>query len=90
MFKQTVTSTYLLVENFQKIIFNSHTLKIVSENDQEIPQPQTADKHVASCGRAAQQSRETRKINKVKQLAQSKESEDFSRLIVRVERKNNI
>ena len=35
-------------------------LKIVSEYDQEIPQSQTADNPVASRGRAAQPSRDTR------------------------------
>ena len=37
--------------------------KIVSENDQEIPQSQTADNPVAPRGRAAQPSRHTRKTN---------------------------
>ena len=37
--------------------------KIVSEYDQEIPQSQTADNPVASRGRAAQPSRDTRKTN---------------------------
>ena len=37
--------------------------KIVSEYDQEIPQSQTADNSVASRGRAAQPSRDTRKTN---------------------------
>ena len=37
--------------------------KIVSENDQEIPQSQTADNPVATRGRAAQPSRDTRKTN---------------------------
>ena len=37
--------------------------KIVSEYDQEIPQSQTADNPVASPGRAAQPSRDTRKTN---------------------------
>ena len=36
-------------------------LKIVCEYDQEIPQSQTADNPVASRGRAAQSSRDTRK-----------------------------
>ena len=40
--------------------------KIESEYDQEIPQSQTADKPVASWGRATQQSQDTRKTNKVK------------------------
>ena len=38
-------------------------LKINSEYDQEIPQSQTADNPVAPRGRAAQPSRDTRKIN---------------------------
>ena len=37
--------------------------KIVSENDQEIPQSQTADNPVAPRGRAAQPPRDTRKAN---------------------------
>ena len=37
--------------------------------DQEIPESQTADKPVASRGRAIQQSRDIRKTNKVKQPA---------------------
>ena len=37
--------------------------KIVSENDQEIPQSQTADKPMAPRGRATQPSRYTRKTN---------------------------
>ena len=37
--------------------------KIVSEFDQEIPQSQTADNPLASRGRAAQPSRDTRKTN---------------------------
>ena len=41
----------------------AHILKIVSEYDQEIPQSQTADNPVASRGRAAQPSRDTRKTN---------------------------
>ena len=40
------------------------TTKIVSEYDQEIPQSQTADKPVASLGRATQKSRDTRKTTK--------------------------
>ena len=37
--------------------------KKVSEYDQEIPQSQTADNPIASRGRAAQPSRDTRKTN---------------------------
>ena len=37
--------------------------KNLSENDQEIPQSQTADNPVAPRGRAAQPSRDTRKTN---------------------------
>ena len=40
-----------------------NVLKIESEYDQEIPQSQTADKPVASRGRSAQPSRDTRKTN---------------------------
>ena len=43
--------------------------KIVSEYDQEIQQSQTADKPVASWGRATQQSSDTKKTNKAKQPA---------------------
>ena len=43
--------------------FNSKGSKIVSEYDQEIPQSQTADKHMAPRGRATQQSRDTMKTN---------------------------
>ena len=46
---------------------NVYIAKIVREYDQEIPQSQTADKPVSSKGRAIQQSRDTRKTNKVKQ-----------------------
>ena len=50
--------------------FGSHmSEKIVSEYGQEIPPSQTADKPMASLGRAGQQSRDTRKTNKVKQPA---------------------
>ena len=48
--------------------------KIVGEYDQEIPQSHTADKPMASLGRATQQSRDTRKTNKAKQLALSSPS----------------
>ena len=41
----------------------AHTLKIVSEYDQEIPQSQTADNPVTPRGRADQPSRDTRKTN---------------------------
>ena len=45
-----------------------------SEYDKEIPQSQTADKPLASLGRATQQSRDTMKTNKVKQQALSSPS----------------
>ena len=48
--------------------------KIVSEYNQKIPQSQTADKPVASLGRATQQSRDTRNTNKAKQPALSSPS----------------
>ena len=37
--------------------------KIVSDYDQEIPQSQTADKHMAQRGRATQPPPDTRKTN---------------------------
>ena len=40
-----------------------YATKIVSEYDQEIPQPQTTDNPVAPRGRAAQPLRDTRKAN---------------------------
>ena len=43
--------------------FIAFVAKIVSENDQEIPQSQSADNPVAPRGRAAQPSRDTRKTN---------------------------
>ena len=46
-----------------KLHSSSSKSKIVSEYDQEIPQSQTADNPVASRGRAAQPSRDTRKTN---------------------------
>ena len=42
---------------------NKCQAEIVSEYDQEIPQSQTADKPIASRGRATQQSRDNRKTN---------------------------
>ena len=36
---------------------------MVSEDDQEIPQSRTADKPMASRGRASQQSRDAKKTN---------------------------
>ena len=44
---------------FENLVF----VILVSEYDQEIPQSQTADNPVASQGRAAQPSRDTRKTN---------------------------
>ena len=44
------------------------------ENDQEITQSQTADKPVGQCGRATQQSQDTRKTKKAKQPALSSPS----------------
>ena len=46
-------------------------LEVVSECDQEIPLPQTADKPMAPRGRATQQSRDTRKTNQAMQQALS-------------------
>ena len=49
--------------NAPVVIKKEPGVKIVSEYDQEIPQSQTADNPVAQRGRAAQPSRDTRKIN---------------------------
>ena len=46
-----------------QIVRAKENLKIVSENDQEIPQSQTEDNPMAPRGRAAQPSRDTRKTN---------------------------
>ena len=51
-----------------------NTSLIVSENDQEIPQSQTAGKTMATRGRAPQQSRDTMKTNLDKQPALSSPS----------------
>ena len=48
--------------------------KIVSEYDQEIPQPQTADKPMAPRGRITQPSQDTRKTNLTKHSALSSPS----------------
>ena len=48
--------------------------KIVSEQDQEIPQSQTADKPTAPRGRATQQSLDTRKTNQANKSALSSPS----------------
>ena len=47
-----------------------------SEYDHERPQLQTVDKSVTSQGRAPQQSLDTRKANKAKQLAISSHQDD--------------
>ena len=55
------TSFFVFVETSHlSLLCNT---KIVSEYDQEIPQSQTADNPMALRGRAAQPSRDTRKIN---------------------------
>ena len=45
------------------VLFWVLQIKLVSEYDQETPQSQTADNHVAPRGRAAQPLRDTRKTN---------------------------
>ena len=50
-------------ENEDSTMSDAETSRIVSEYDQELPQPQTADIPVAPRGRAAQPSRDTRKTN---------------------------
>ena len=47
----------------KKMNLNCPYVKIVSENDHEIPQSQTADKPMAPQGGATQESRDTRKTN---------------------------
>ena len=54
--------------------FGENTLKLGSEYDQEIPQSQTADKAMASRGRATQPSPDTRRTKKAKQPALSSPS----------------
>ena len=53
----------VLYNSVTKLLKNLGIIKIVSEYDQEIPQSQTADNPMASRGRAAQPSRDTRKTN---------------------------
>ena len=48
-----------LIKFYHKLMSNNKN----SEYDQEIPQPQTADKPMAPRGRATQPSRDTRKTN---------------------------
>ena len=57
-------------------LFSPKMEKVIktSECDQEIPQSQTADKPVASWGRAKQLSWDTRKTNIAKQPALSSQS----------------
>ena len=75
-----LTNTYVLTFNsptlptvvkigFMQVKVDFYIPKIVSEHDQEIPQPQTADNPVAPRGRAAQPSQDTRKTNQAKQPA---------------------
>ena len=52
-----------LSDDKQADIIDAFNTKIVSENDQEIPQSQTSDNPLAPRGRAAQPSRDTRKTN---------------------------
>ena len=66
----------ILQRNYRKMTISSWSFSYNSfvnnsEYDQEIPQSQTADKPVATVGRATQQSRDTRKTNKAKQPALS-------------------
>ena len=55
------------------------TLKIVSEDDQEIPQSQTADNPVAPRGRAAQPPRDT-KVIAILEWTQSNVQENIEQL----------
>ena len=51
-----------------------YSQNIVRDNDQEIPQSQTADNPMAPRGRATQPSRDTRKTNQAMQQALSSSS----------------
>ena len=52
-----------MTPDFYSIFLKDIIKKIVSVYDYEIPQSQTADNPMASRGRAAQPSRDTRKTN---------------------------
>ena len=70
--KHWANSRCLLVHEYTHMYGKASGLwKIVSEYDQEIQQSQTADKPMASWGRAKQHPRDARKTNKVKQPALS-------------------
>ena len=60
-----VSAKWFLKTLFQQVYvsFNVAAPKIVSENDQEIPQSQTADNPMAPRGRSTQPSGDTRKTN---------------------------
>ena len=60
--QQTLIPSIFVSRNYS-LLFTSAALIKNSEYDQEIPQSQTADKPMASRGRATQQSRETMKTN---------------------------
>ena len=57
----------LYVSIFPIMFSFSHAAKIVSEYDQEIPQSQIADNPVAPRGRAAQPSRDTKRLKQSNQ-----------------------
>ena len=59
----TINSDLVSVVEIRKCFSNFMISIIVSEYDQEIPQSQTADSHVAPPGRATQPPRDTRKTN---------------------------
>ena len=65
-----------MVHVYMSIKFRTHDSIIVNEYDQKAPQSQTADKPMATRGRATQQSRDTRKTNKAKQSALSLPHQD--------------
>ena len=61
--RQIVPSQIVEFIGIQGLTVSLRDTKIVSEYDQEIPQSQTADNHMAPRGRAAQSSQDTRKTN---------------------------
>ena len=72
-----LTTSSLVIKTHKRPVMTSLSVilkKTVSEYDQEIPQSQTADKPMASRGRATQQSKDAKKTKLAKQPALSSPS----------------